>query len=386
MRLALLSPLLFVSGIAAAASEADAALPIRAELSLSRNFTDNALDEPLAVSDWYTLMRGTVGGDIDHTLGQTRITLDGELRRHDSFTIENDAAGGIETQTTLRPSQNLELRGTLFLRHIREGDALVIEDLAIGTQTAKTSGGASAVIGLRLTPSLVSTTELKGFRERARDTVFEDDLLPALRFEPDRDRFFASQALTRTDGPLQTGVRATVERTIFSAVFDEPVDLERLRLRGEIGWQDEAGHALALAVGSEWLRASFDLIDVVRPSIEATAVAPVAGLELRGALRTGFDSDDTDDLLASWVRRAEAQIAWPLAERLALSTGVFFEVRDNLVLDYSEDRRGIYGEVGWRASEKVTLVLRLDYLETRAPGIDFAKDRLDASVAVRTRL
>ena len=55
--------------------------PVRAELSVSRHYTDNVLDEALAVSDWYTLMRGTVGGDIDHALGLTRITLDGELRR-----------------------------------------------------------------------------------------------------------------------------------------------------------------------------------------------------------------------------------------------------------------------------------------------------------------
>lgn len=385
MRLALLFPLLLLPGIAMA-SDAAAPSPVRAELSVSRHYTDNVLDDPLAVADWYTLMRGTVSGDIDHALGQTRITLDGELRRHDRFTIENDAAGGIEGQTTLRPSDDLELRGTLFLRHIREGDALVIEDLAIGTQTAKTVGGAGAVIGLRLTPSLVSTTELRGFRERAGDTSFEDDLLPALRFEPDRDRIFASQALTHTDGTLQTGVRATIERTTFSEIFDEPVELDRLQLRGEIGWRSEDGHALALAAGGEWLRASFDLIDIVRPSIEATAIAPIAGLQLRGTLRTAFDSDDTDDLLASWVRRAEAQLAWPLAEQLALSTGAFVEARDNLVLDYREDRRGIYGELGWNASEQVTLVLRLDYRENRAPGIDFAKDRLDASLAVRTRL
>lgn len=385
MRLAVLSPLLLLPGIAMA-SDAAAPSPVRAELSVSRHHTDNVLDEPLAVADWYTLMRGTVSGDIDHALGQTRITLDGELRRHDLFTIENDAAGGIEGQTTLRPSDDLELRGTLFLRHIREGDALVIEDLAIGTQTAKTVGGAGAVIGLRLTPSLVSTTELRGFRERAGDTSFEDDLLPALRFEPDRDRIFASQALTHTDGTLQTGVRATVERTTFSEIFDEPVELDRLQLRGEIGWRSEDGHALALAAGGEWLRASFDLIDIVRPSIEATAIAPIAGLQLRGTLRTAFDSDDTDDLLASWVRRAEVELAWPLAERIALSTGMFIETRENLVFDYSEDRRGIYGELGWNASEQVTLVLRLDYRENRAPGIDFAKDRLDASLAVRTRL
>jgi hypothetical protein len=385
MRPVLLFPLLLLPGVSMA-SDADAPAPVRAELSLSRHYTDNALDEPLAVSDSYTLMRGTISGDLDHALGQTRITLDGELRRHDLFTIENDAAGGIESQTTLRPSENLELRGTLFLRRIRDGDALVIEDLAIGTETTKTVGGAGAVIGLRLTPSLVSTTELKGFRERAGDTFFEDDLILPTRFEPDRDRIFASQGLTRTDGRLQTGLRAEVERTTFAEIFDDPVELDRLQLRGEIGWRNDEGYALALAAGGEWLRASFDLIDVVRPSIEATAVAPIAGMELRGTLRTGFDSDDTDDLLASWVRRAQVELAWPIAERIAFSTGVFVEARDNLVLDYSEDRRGIYGEIGWQTSEQITLVLRLDYREDRAPGIDFAKDRLDASLAMRTRL
>lgn len=385
MRLALLVPILAMPGIAAA-SQTDAPAPIRAELSVSRHYTDNVLDEALAVEDWYTLMRATVTSDVDHGLGGTKITLDGELRRHDSFTIENDAAGGIETQTTLRPSEDIELRGTLFLRHVRDGDALVIEDLAIGTQTAKTIGGAGAVIGLRLTPTLVSTTEVRGFRERAGDTSFEDDLLPPLRFEPDRVRIFAGQALTRTDGRLQTGIRASAERTTFSGIFDEPVDLDRLQLRGEIGWRSESGHAFALAAGGEWLRASYGLIDIVRPSVEATAIAPVAGLELRGTVRTLFDSDDTDDLLASWVRRAEAELAWPLADSLALSTGIFAETRDNLLLDYGEDRRGIYGEFGWKASERATLVLRLDYVETRAPAIDFAKDRLDASLAVRTRL
>ena len=64
------------------------------------------------------------------------------------------------------------------------------------------------------------------------------------------------------------------QRTTFSGSFAEAINLDRLQLRGEIGWRSEEGYAFALAAGGEWLRASFDLIDIVRPSIEAATSQP----------------------------------------------------------------------------------------------------------------
>ncbi|MHB2264338.1 hypothetical protein [Aliihoeflea sp. PC F10.4] len=361
--------------------------PFRAEISASRHVTDNALDDPLAVSDWYTLLRGALSGDFDHDLGRTTLTLDGELRRFDTFTIENDAAIGLQGKTTLRLTPDTEIQASAFLRHTREGDAFVIDDLALGTRTDKTVGGASILVGLRLTPALISTSELSGFRERAGDTRFEDDLIPALRLEPDRDRIALSQGLTQTfDGGRTLGIRANGERTTVSGLFEETVALDRIRLRGEASRQHSSGIAIAFAGGAEWLRASYDFVEIIRPSIEASIIAPVGGVELRGAIRTGFDSDDTDDLLVSWFRRGEAELLIPLAETLALKAGLFVERRDNLVIAYDEDRRGLYGEIGWKAGERVTMLFRVDYREQDAPDIGFSKSRLEASIGVRTQL
>ncbi len=369
------------------AAEESQTAPFRADMSVSRHYTDNALDDPLAVSDWYSLMRGSLSGDFDHDFGRTTLTLDGELRRFDTFTIENDGAIGLEGTTNMRLSGSAEIQAGAFLRGQRKGDAIVLDDLAIGTTTDKILGGASLILGLRLTPELVSTTAITGFRERAGDTRFEDDLAIPFQLEPDRDRITVSQGLTRSlDGGRAIGLRGTVERTVVSEVFDEPVALDRLQLRGEVGWQREDGLALALAAGADWLRASFDLVDIVRPSIEATAIVPIGTVKLRGAISTAFDTGDTDDLLVSWLRRGEIELLVPLAEKLAFKTGIFGELRDNLVLAYAEERRGIYGELGWQAGERVTLLLRLDYHRHDADEIGFAKSRLDASVGLRTQL
>lgn len=386
MRVIVLAASIIFAGYQPSAAEVQTS-PFRADMSVSRHVTDNALDDPLAVSDWYTLLRGALSGDFDHDFGRTTLTLDGELRRFDTFTIENDTAVGVEGKTTLRLSEDAEIQATAFVRRVREGDALVIDDLAIGTTTDKTIGGASVLVGLRLTPQLVSTSEFSGFRERAGDTRLEDDLIPALRLKPNRDRIALSQALTRTLGGFYTlGVRTDGERTTMSGLSDEAVALDRFRLRGEASWQQPSGITTAFAGGVEWLGASHDLVEIIRPSIEASIIVPVGGMELRGAIRTGFDSDDTDDFLVSWFRRGEAELLVPLTETLAWKAGIFVERRNNLVLAYDEHRRGLYSEIGLKAAERVTLLLRLDYRRQDASEIGFAKTRLDASVGVRTQL
>lgn len=387
MRIIAASILLLTVSHVPASAEPEAAAPLRAEFSVSRHYTDNALDEPLAVSDWYSLMRGSLSGAFEHDLGTTTLVLDGELRRFDDFTIENDAALGLEAKTNVRLSESMEIEAGAFLRGIRKGDAFVIDDLAIGTTTDKLIAGGSLLVGLRLAPELVSTSAITAFRERAGETRFEDDLVVPFRLEPDRDRLSVSQGLTRSlDGGRAIGLRGMLERTTISEFFVEPVDLDLVQLRGEAGWQRENGAAFALAAGVDWLRGSFDLVDAIRPSIEATAIVPLADLELRGSLRTAFDSGDTDDLLVSWVRRGEIELFVPLAERLALKTGVFAERRDNLVLDYDETRHGAYGEIGWQAAGNVTLVLRVDYRRHDAQAIGFEKSIVDASVGLRTQL
>lgn len=387
MRIIVASILLLAASHIPARAEPEAAAPLRAEISISRHFTDNALDESLAVSDWYSLMRGSLSGTIEHDLGTTALMLHGELRRFDDFTIENDTALGLEAKTNVRLSESAEIEAGVFLRGIRKGDALIIDDLAIGTTTDKLTAGGSLIVGLRLAPELVSTSAFTGFRERAGETRFEDDLVLPFRLEPDRDRLSVSQGLTRSlAGGRAFGLRGTLERTTISELFVEPVDLDLVQLRGEAGWRREDGMAFALAAGVDWLRGSFDLVEAVRPSIEATAIVPLADMELRGSLRTAFDSGDTDDLLVSWVRRGEVELFVPLAERLALKTGLFAERRDNLVLDYDETRHGAYGEIGWQAAENVTLVLRLDYRRHDAQTIGLDKSTVDASVGLRTQL
>ena len=106
-------------------------------VSLSRHRTTNALDAPLAVSDGYTTLRGSLGRTIEHDFGATRIEGQVEAKRFDKMKIEDDTAFAASSSTTIRVGEGLELRGSLSVSVLDEGEEFVVGDTYLGTRTRK---------------------------------------------------------------------------------------------------------------------------------------------------------------------------------------------------------------------------------------------------------
>src|SRR5690606_14393457 len=101
---------------------------------------------------------------------------DMELRRFDTYDIEDDAAFGIGAETTIRASDTLELRGTMSVRTISDGDDIAVEDLILGTRTRKTVLAGAFQAGRLLAPDTVLVLEAAAAREFAGRTHFQDGL------------------------------------------------------------------------------------------------------------------------------------------------------------------------------------------------------------------
>ena len=109
------APLLLAALALAMPAAASAGEP-KASLSIERHHPSNALDGPLALDDRYWLLRGALEDTIAHDFGATRIVAEFEARRYDLYDFENDAGFALTVETTVRPSDALELRGTLSWR------------------------------------------------------------------------------------------------------------------------------------------------------------------------------------------------------------------------------------------------------------------------------
>ena len=346
----------------AGASAGEDAASHKVTFTLARHHTTNALDGPLALADWYTELRGALEHTIAHDLGSTKLTADMELRRFDTYDFEDDATFGIGAETTARVSDTLELRGTLSVRAISDGDDIAVEDFILGTRTRKTVLAGAVQAGRLVAPDTVLLLEAAGAREFAGRTHFQDDLLLPAALDPDRDRLRLGATLTRTNGPVSYGASVTtgLRRTHALEPLPELLLLEHaVKLHGVHTFESKA--SISAALGFEMLQLPDNGFSEIRPALEVTGASPLpAGFSLRGKLRAGYDTMSTDDPVAVWVRRAEAELGYQASPTVLLSTGIFDERRDNLAIGNREMLRGFYGEVGWQANENLNLVLRVD--------------------------
>lgn len=374
--------------LAADAGAGEQAASRKVTFTLARHHTTNALDGPLALADWYTELRGALEHTVAHDLGSTRLTADMELRRFDTYDIEDDAAFGIGAETTIRASDTLELRGTMSVRTISDGDDIAVEDLIIGTRTRKTVLAGAFQAGRLLAPDTVLVLEAAAAREFAGRTHFQDGLLPATPLDADRDRLRLGATLTRTQGPVSYGASVTtgLRRTHALDPLPELLLLEHAaRLHGSHTFRSEA--YISGAIGFEMLQLADSGFSEIRPTFEVTAATPLpAGFSLRGVLRAGYDTTSTDDPLAVRVRRAEAELGFRASPAVTLSTGIFDERRDNLAIGNREMLRGVYGEVAWQANEDTSLALRVDLKRHLISVYDIEKRTVDVQIAATRKL
>lgn len=372
-------------GPAAAGNDAPT---FKGHVTLSRHHTTNALDSPLALPDWYTLLRGALEETLAHDLGSTRLAARFELRRHDRLAIEDDASIAVEAETTVRASERLELRGTLSLSLAEEGDDLPIDPFILGTRTARVTLAGSMQAGLQLSAATTLVLEAAATRRMPGDTRFQDDILPGLRMEPRRDRFRLAATLKRSHGALSYGVNAGSGMMRAAPlglmpqldVFDHAV-----RVQSEIAIP--SGPTLAAAAGLHLLNLPAAAFHEIRPTYEIAAQLPLdARLSLRGALRGAYDMASDDDPVAVWLKRLEVETVYRASPALSLGGGFFAQKRAFIGLGNGETGRGAYGEAIWQAGPKLALTLRLDFARTMLVPSAIERESIDAHLAVRAEL
>ena len=389
MRLFPVVPLVsFVTALATQAPAQEQATATKATLSLSRHHTTNALDSPLALNDWYSLLRGSIEKALEHDMGSTRIAGEFELRHFDTYDFEDDASAALSVSTTIRASETLELRSTLSLGLVSEGDDLAIGDVVVGMRTRRATFAASLQAGLRLSPDTILVLESAASREKPGKTRFQADVLAPVNLESTRDRIRFAATLTRTHGSFSYGVfgAAGLLRT-------DPIGLlpqlriadYGARLHGRIA--TETGAVLSGAIGIEALKLLDAPFSQTRLSYDLAAETPLpAGLSLRGSLKAGYDLASKDDPLAVWVRRYQAETGYRATAVLRFGAGIFIERRDNIGLETTERLRGIYGEAVWQAREQLAVTLRVDSTKRAFEGLDFERRAIEVQLGLSAKL
>lgn len=360
-----------------------------ASLTLSRHVTTNALDRPLALTDWYTALRGSIDSKVGHELGSSRVSANLEIKRYDTYAIENDIALGGSTETTIAISDNLELRGTLAAQLAEEGDDLFLgDDVFIGIRTRKIVLSAGLQAGLRLDAATVLALEGSVTREKPEDTYFEDGLLAPVRLDPDRDRFRAGAKLTRTHGTFSYGGYGAAGLMRSDPIgFLPQLDVLAYAAGAHAGMRFSNGAAVAASIGLHALRLLDSAFQEQRLTYELAAETPLpGGFSLRGVLKADYDPKTNDDPVATWVRRLELEAGYQHTPALRFGTGLFAERRENVGLENTETARGLYAEAGWQATRTLALSLRVDAIRKILEELGLQRDTVDVHLAVSAKL
>ena len=354
----------------------------------SRHYTSNALDGPVARPDWYSTLRGAIENTMEHELGQTRISAEAQLRRYDSYNIENDGALSVAAVTTVKPSDAIELRGTLSLKLASEGGDLIVGPVILGLRTNKAVATSGLQAGFQLAPGTVLILEGGASHEDAGHTRFEDDILSPAQLDPDRQRVQTGATLTRKAGMLTYGgsVSAGYLHSHGTDLYGA-FALEEYAARLHASLTAEGNWAIAASGGMHVLRiASADFTET-KPVFEVTASKALpAGFTLRGAIKAAYDTSGSDDPLATWVRRMEAEGAYRVNPALQFGIGVFDERRDNIGFATRESERGYYGEAVWQTVSGVEVLLRIDVTEMVERPSGSEQETIDVKLALSRKI
>lgn len=356
---------------------------------LERHWTSNALDSDRNIADWYTLLRGTLRHQWGTDDANAGFSAQFQASRHDRISIEDDRALILSAQAFRRLGSGLELRGTLSYQVSSEGDDLDLGALVLGTRTLKQVMGAQAQLGIDLGNTTSLILEASDSFETIGATRFQDDLLPAAKLDPDKNRFQLAARLTRTIGRIAFGASASallvsVERLGFPPVG---LSLAQYTARAEAAFRGEDGSTLGLAFGAEFLRGAEGIYEDFKPTWQLAFTKPLGhGLELRGTWFGRYETADSDDPLASWLQRAELQAGMRLRENLAVASGIFCQVKQNLLFENEERSRGLYAEATYDMTPAAAIVFRVDFSETTKTVIDVHERTTDAFIGVRAKI
>jgi hypothetical protein len=361
-----------------------------ASMSLDQHFTTNALDSDLEFSDFYTELRGSLTRVIDLDDGYVRLSAQGEASRYDEISIEDDRSLLLLAEAYRKFGGRYELRGTVAWRAASIGDNFRIADLAIGTRTRSDLFSGALQFGADLGSGAGLVLTLADTMERYGKARFQQGLIEAAQIEPDRNRLQFSAGIQKKIGRQQIGLSASAETTHVQHLGQPPVgrSFSEFTLRGLAQLvSDDATSKLDLSLGAAALHEAHGGYNRVRPIYRVQLTKDLkGGVTLRGSIDGHYETIDTDDALASYVRRLELEAKYQCTPELAFGAGFFHENKENLLLDNVERSKGLYLEIGYNPSKHVALVARVDFSRTRYSNVDTRENTLDTYVGVRTSL
>lgn len=357
--------------------------------SLERHWTSNALDSEFAVADWYTLLRGSLRQDIGNDEANAGIAAEFQMTRHDRIAIEDDRSIAVSAHAFRRISPALELRGTLTWSAISKGDHLEFGPLVIGTRALKQVVATQVQMGIAVDEATALVLDASNVFETTGRTRFEEDVILPVRLDPDVNKFRLAARFMRTIGPLAAGGSLSALFASVEKLGSPPVSLSYALYgaQGELEMRSEAGLSVGTAFGAEALRGAQGIYSEIRPAWHVKASMPLLkDFELRGAWFGRYETGDSDDPLASWLDRAEAELGWKATERLALSAGVYREVKQNLLMENEERGRGFYAQATYAFATPLSAVFRVDVSKTFKTILDIRERTTDVFIGLRAQI
>lgn len=356
--------------------------------ALEQHFTGNAFDAPLALPDWFTLVRGAWQETWQGEGLSVKFRADADATRHRLYGIEDDRSAGAVIEATGKLG-GMELRGTLGYRAASLGDDIQIDNFIIGTRTLKQVMAANVDAGVQLDPLTSLILSVSNAYELYGKAHFEDDIAEPTQLDPDTNRFRLQSILSRKTGFGTFGALAATDIVTVQQLGDPPIGLSLalFTLQANGVFTSPGGTTLKLAGGFQSIFGQDDIFQQTRPTFRIE-IRRMFGevVELRGSMSGAYEIVDSDDPLASWLQRGEFEIGWRPRERLKFGAGLFQEQKFNLLYENEEKAYGGYIEMAYDWTKALTLVCRADFENRFATVVDTDTRNLDIYVGVKTRL
>lgn len=350
--------------------------------------TSNALDGPKAVSDTIQHLRGALEDERQTDIGRFGLTASLEVFEYRDIGLESDRYADVALTYARAFGDRFALRGTFGYAWKDEGDDIAIGPFLVGIRTASQIASAGLEAILRLAPATIANASLTSDYEAVGNSRFTV-ALPDLRLSPDRRTITLAAGLRHRRGGTVfslkgQGTRVTLpgNRPAYGAIASE-----RFRLTAGVEMAGPEGLDLAAEFGLAYLRDDFGLSDRAYPVYGLHAGKTFKdGLTAKISLRGYVDTLDTDDPLASHIRRAEAEISRPLLPYVTASAGLFSEWRDNIALGNEEKATGAYIALAYSPVERHDFLLRVDYDERHRTAFDIDEETVKGTLGLRVRL
>lgn len=362
--------------------------PAVATVETERHFTTNALDGPVAVSGWYTLLRGTLVHDAALDGGKLRIEARLEATRYDRTDIEDDRTGQISIELRRALSPSIEAKAVLSLAASDIGDDITLGSTVIGTRVRRLIPGAVLQVGADLGDGATLVATASAGSEQAGRTRI-DGLSGSYRIEPDRLQADASLTYARTRGRFRYGGLVAARYLKPEHIGLPPSALGANMFGAQIEGAASAkdGATLQVAAGVQFLDGEFGIYRDAELAYEISGLIPLGKtIALRGTTFARFETADTDDPLASWLRRLQVEATLRAAEPLLLAAGLYREVKQNVLLENRENGAGAYAEATHDLGNAGTLAVRIDWSRTHRTVIEERYDTVDVRLAYRKKL